>query len=171
MDDTIPSLADDPAYADDPVHAEPEDDGTLTPLQELGVEHVFGTAPFIIEATVWGMPVRYRVLDERELLLCDDGAIESPSESGRIRAKGIHYLTRSIVDIDGNAPLAPDQADTLPARFAYIWGLKGAVVQALLEQFLAVHVLFRSLLDGDSIPKSSSAPAGAGNSYSGSPQE
>ena len=152
-----PRLADDPDYADDPVHEADgaDDEAILTPDEEMGVEHIFGSRSFTVnvEIPVWNMTVRYRVLDDRELMLCDDGAQEAASEASRTRLLGIHYLTRAVVDIGGEPPIGDATEDTRGARFAYFLSRKGPVKTLLLTQFFTVQARFWALLNGESIPK------------------
>jgi hypothetical protein len=153
----IPTLAADPEYAADPVHeADATDEAILTPDEELGVQHIFGDRPFTVQVEIprWNMTVRYRVLDDRELMLCDDGAQEAASESSRTRLLGIHYLTRAVVDIGGEPPIGDATEDTLGARFAYFLSRKGPVKTLLLTHFFQVQARFWALLNGESVPKS-----------------
>lgn len=152
-----PRLTDDPEYAADPVHeADAPDEAILTPDEELGVQHIFGDRPFTVQVTIphWNMTVRYRVLDDRELLLCDDGAQEAASEASRSRLLGLHYLTRAVVDIGGEPPIGDATEDTMGARFAYFLSRKGPVKTLLLSHFFQVQARFWALLQGDSVPKS-----------------
>lgn len=164
----IPRIEDVPAYAADPVHEADgsDDEAVLTPDEQLGVQHIFGDRPFTVqvELPAWNMTIRYKVLDDLELYLCEKGAEPATSEPLRVRDLGLHYLTRAVVDIGGEPPIGDATEDTLGARYAYFLNRKGPVKTLLLTHFFRVQARFWELLNGEHVPKSSGTPAGAGNS-------
>lgn len=166
---TVPSLVDDPTYTADPLHAGERPntvanvaagDGAdpLTPLEALAIEHVMADAPFYVEARIWNLRVRYRVLTKRELLLCEEGAREGATPAEQASLLPIHWLVRAIVDIDGHAPVAEAHEDTVGtdeepgARLQWLMGRKGPFFQRLATNFLRVQQRYDALMGPDQLP-------------------
>jgi hypothetical protein len=120
------------------------------------VTFVFGTERqhYQAERQVWGLPVVFRVLTAEEAQTCDAISDAWPAIGAQALERGIQWLARSLVTIDGNEVL-PDET----ARTEWIRGWPAPLVTACVEAFQGVTKEYADLLKPDEVAKSSGAAA------------
>ncbi|HEV7216366.1 MAG TPA: hypothetical protein VGP33_14710 [Chloroflexota bacterium] len=121
-----------------------------------GVAYVFGVERPHYQATrtVWGLPVVMRVLTAEEAQACDAVSDAWQAAGAQALERGIQWLARSLVSIDGNAVIAdPDQ------RTEWIRKWPAPLVTACVEAFQTVTKEYADLLKPEEVAKSSGAAA------------